>query len=121
MGRSAGDSFALRSYGMEAMLPRHYPAGAFPVTYAIKDLGYAPELAAEAYFDAADAVLVKAQFHGAVGGGLGECYRPLITTLIDREQSTLTGEGNIQGSVVCTRLTTMRSERFHRGARRRAL
>ena len=70
------------------MLPRHFPAGAFPVTCALKDLGQAPERAAAADFDAADAVLVRVLFHGAVGGGLGECHHPVITALIDREQST---------------------------------
>ena len=73
---------------MEAMLSRHYPEGAFPVTCAMKDLDCALELAAEADFAAADAVLVKALLHGAVGGGLGECCHPVITTLIDHEQST---------------------------------
>ena len=88
VGRSSGDSFALRNHGMKAILAEHYPEGAFPVTYAMKDLDYALELAAEADIDAAGADLVKALFNEAVESGLGECYHPVIATLIDREQST---------------------------------
>ncbi|MDE0374056.1 MAG: NAD-binding protein [Rhodospirillales bacterium] len=88
VSRSSGDSFALRSHGMKAMLPKNYPEGAFSVTYAMKDLNYALELAAEAGIDAAGADLVKALFDEAIKGGLGECYHPVIATLIDLERST---------------------------------
>ena len=30
VGRSSGDSFALRNHGMKAMLEERYPEGAFP-------------------------------------------------------------------------------------------
>lgn len=87
MSRSSGDSFALRSHGMKAMLPDHYPEGAFPVTYATKDLDYALELAAEAGVDAAGAALVKALFDEAVECGLDARYHPVIATLIDRQRT----------------------------------
>ena len=87
VSRSSGDSFALRSHGMQAMLPDRYPEGAFPVTYARKDLDYALELAAEAGIDAAGAALVKALFDEAVKGGLGGHYHPVIATLIDRKDT----------------------------------
>ncbi len=88
VSRSSGDSFALRSHGMKAMLPDHYPEGAFPVTYAMKDLDYARELAAEAGIDASGAALVKALFDEAVERGLGARYHPVIATLIDRKHTT---------------------------------
>ena len=88
VGRSSGDSFALRNHGMKAILAEHYPEGAFPVTYAMKDLNYALELATEADVNAAGADLVKALFDEAVESGLGEHYHPVIATLIDRKQST---------------------------------
>ena len=47
MGRSWRDSFALRNHGMKAVLPNHLPEGAFPVTYAMGDVTYARERAAE--------------------------------------------------------------------------
>ena len=88
VGRSSGDSFALRNHGMKAILAEHYPEGAFPVTYAMKDLNYALELATEANVNAAGADLVKALFDEAVESGLGERYHPVIATLIDRKQPT---------------------------------
>lgn len=47
MGRSSRDSFALRNHGMKAVFPNHLPEGAFPVTYAMGDVTYARERAAE--------------------------------------------------------------------------
>ena len=48
VGRSSGDSFALRNHGMKAMLEAALPRRcAFPVTYAMKDLDYALDLAAK--------------------------------------------------------------------------
>lgn len=73
---------------MKAMLPDHRPETAFPETFATKDLTYALACAAEADIDAAGAALVKAPFGEAVESGLGECYHPVIATLIDREQPT---------------------------------
>ena len=87
VSRSSGDSFALRNHGMKAILAEHYPEGAFPVTYAMKDLSYALELAAETDIDAAGADLVKALFDGAVECGLGARYHPVIATLIDRKRT----------------------------------
>ena len=84
VGRSSGDSFALRNHGMKAMLEERYPEGAFPVTYALKDLDYAVELAEESGLDAEGAALVKALFTEAIERALGARYHPVIATLIDR-------------------------------------
>ena len=88
VGRSSGDSFALRTHGMKAMLAEHYPEGAFPVTYAVKDLDYALDLAAESGIDAEGAALVRALFAEAIESGLGARYHPVIATLIDRRRPT---------------------------------
>ena len=88
VSRSSGDSFALRNHGLKAILAERYPEGAFPVTYAMKDLDYALELAAEAGIDAAGAALVKALFAEAIESGLGARYHPVIATLIDRTPPT---------------------------------
>ena len=69
------------------MLPDHYPEGAFPVTYAMKHLDYALELAAEAGIDATGVASVKALFDEAIEGGLGARYHPVIATLIDRKRT----------------------------------
>ena len=88
VGRSSGDSFALRNHGMKAMLEGRYPEGAFPVTYALKDLDYALDLAQESGVDAEGAALVKALFTEAIECGLGARYHPVIATLIDRTLPT---------------------------------
>ena len=88
VGRSSGDSFALRNHGMKAMLEERYPEGAFPVTYAMKDLDYALKLAAESGIDAEGAALVKTLFAEAIECGLGARYHPVIATLIDRTRPT---------------------------------
>ena len=87
VSRSSGDSFALRNHGMKAMLAEHYPEGAFPVTYAMKDLDYALDLAEECGIDAAGAALIKTLFTEAIESGLGARYHPVIATLIDRKRS----------------------------------
>ena len=88
VSRSSGDSFALRHHGMKAMLQERFPEGAFPVTYAMKDLDYALELAADAGIDAEGAALVKALYSAAIESGLGARYHPVIATLIERERPT---------------------------------
>ena len=87
VSRSSGDSFALRNHGLKAILAECYPEDAFPVVYAMKDLDYALDLAAEAGIDAAGAALVKALFAEAIESGLGARYHPVIATLIDRDDS----------------------------------
>src|SRR5262249_39123612 len=47
IAKGSGDSFVLRSHGMKSMLPRDFPERAFSTRYAIKDLSYALEMAAE--------------------------------------------------------------------------
>ncbi len=84
VSRSSGDSFALRNHGMKAILEERFPEGAFPVSYAMKDLDYALALAADAGIDAEGAALVKALFAEAIESGLGARYHPVIATLIDR-------------------------------------
>lgn len=94
VGRSSGDSFALQNHGMKAMLEQRFPEGAFPVTYALKDLDYALELAADAGIDAEGAASVKALFAEAIENGLGARYHPVIATLIDRQRPTKPEKGS---------------------------
>ena len=88
LGRSSGDGFPLRNHGMKAILTERYREGAFPGTYAFKDLDCALEPAAVADIDAASADLVKGLFDEAVESGLGERYYPSITPLINHRQTT---------------------------------
>ncbi len=70
------------------MLPDHHPESAFPETFVMKDLTYARKQAAVTDIAAAGVELMRGLFDEAVESGLGECYHPVIATLIDREQST---------------------------------
>ena len=88
VGRSSGDSFALQNHGKKAILEERFPEGAFPVTYAMKDLDYALELAQASGVDAEGAALVRALFAEAIESGLGARYHPVIATLIGRESPT---------------------------------
>ena len=88
VGRSSGDSFALQHHGKKAILPEHFPEGAFPLTYAMKDLDYALDIAEESGIDAEGAALVKALFAEAIASGLGARYHPVIATLIGRKRPT---------------------------------
>ena len=93
VGRSSGDSFALRTHGMKAILAEQYPEEAFPVTYAMKDLDYALDLARDSGVDAEGAALVKALYEEAIESGLGARYHPVIATLIDRKRPDEPEEG----------------------------
>ena len=88
VGRSSGDSFALQNHGKKAILPEHFPEGAFPLTYAMKDLDYSIDIAEESGIDAEGAVLVRALFAEAIASGLGARYHPVIATLIGRKRPT---------------------------------
>jgi len=48
LSKGSADSFALRNHGIKAIVPGNFPERAFSTEYALKDLSYALELAAEA-------------------------------------------------------------------------
>lgn len=47
LSKGSADSFALRNHGMKAILPDSFPERAFSTEYALKDLSYALDLAAQ--------------------------------------------------------------------------
>jgi 3-hydroxyisobutyrate dehydrogenase-like beta-hydroxyacid dehydrogenase len=82
LSKGSADSFALRNHGMKAMLVNQYPARAFPVEYALKDLEYALELAKLAKIEMKGAQQVKALFEKAIAAGHTKEYFPIIAKLI---------------------------------------
>ena len=48
LSKGSADSFALRNHGIKAIVPGNFPERAFSTEYALKDLTYALELAADA-------------------------------------------------------------------------
>lgn len=84
LSKGSADSFALRNHGMKAMLPDTFPTGAFPTTYAMKDVSYALALAEELGIDAPGAKLAETRMAVARDAGYGAEYFPVLARTIDR-------------------------------------
>ena len=82
LSKGSGDSFALRNHAMKAMLPDEYPQRAFPVSYALKDIGYALELGELAGVPLTGAANARALLERAVAAGHAEEYFPVIAKLL---------------------------------------
>ena len=83
IAKGSGDSFVLRSHGMKSMLPRDFPERAFSTRYAIKDLSYALEMAAECGLSVPGAELTMERLKASEQAGNGEKYHPAVMELID--------------------------------------
>lgn len=83
--KGSADSFALRNHGMKAIIPRQFPERAFPVEYAVKDLGYALDLANDSGIEAAGARNVLRVFEKAIEAGAGEQYFPVVSRILNGE------------------------------------
>jgi 3-hydroxyisobutyrate dehydrogenase len=78
LSKGSADSFALRNHGMKAIVPGNFPERAFSAEYALKDLSYALELAAEAGIKIRGAELVGQVLQEAIDAGSGGAYFPVI-------------------------------------------
>ena len=76
--KGSADSFALRNHGMKAIVPGHFPERAFSTEYALKDLSYALELAADAGLKIRGAELIGTVLQEAIDAGSGDNYFPVI-------------------------------------------
>jgi 3-hydroxyisobutyrate dehydrogenase len=85
--KGSADSFAVRNHGIKAMLPRAFPERAFSTEYAMKDLGYALELAREVGVTARGAEIVGAVLKETIEAGLGNAYYPALLEVVDRGRS----------------------------------
>ncbi|KAB2919861.1 MAG: NAD(P)-dependent oxidoreductase [Hyphomicrobiaceae bacterium] len=86
LAKGSADSFALRNHGMKAILPGSFPEQAFSAEYALKDLGYALDLAREAGLDLAGAAVGRSRLEEAIEAGHGKQYWPVICKVIDSAQ-----------------------------------
>ena len=84
LAKGSADSFALRNHGMKAMLPRTFPQRAFSTEYALKDLGYALDLAREVGVTARGAEVAGAVLRQTIENGLGNAYWPALVEVVDR-------------------------------------
>ena len=78
LSKGSADSFALRNHGMTAIVPGNFPERAFSTEYALKDLSYALELAADAGLKIRGAELIGTVLQEAIDAGSGENYFPVI-------------------------------------------
>jgi 3-hydroxyisobutyrate dehydrogenase-like beta-hydroxyacid dehydrogenase len=85
LSKGSADSFALRNHGLKAMIPGVFPLRAFSTEYALKDLGYALDLAADAGVAAPGAALAGEVLQRAIDAGEGEAYWPVIAKVVDRK------------------------------------
>ena len=86
LSKGSADSFALRNHGMKAIVPGNFPERAFSTEYALKDLSYALELAADAGIKIRGAELIGTVLQEAIDAGSGDAYFPVIARHIDRAQ-----------------------------------
>jgi 3-hydroxyisobutyrate dehydrogenase-like beta-hydroxyacid dehydrogenase len=88
LSKGSADSFALRNHGMTAIVPGNFPERAFSTEYALKDLSYALELAADAGLKIRGAELIGTVLQEAIDAGSGDNYFPVIAKhLGDRKGS----------------------------------
>ena len=83
LSKGSADSFALRNHGMKAIVPGVFPERAFSTEYALKDLSYALELAADAGLKIRGAELIGTVLEEAIDAGSGDDYFPVIAKHID--------------------------------------
>jgi 3-hydroxyisobutyrate dehydrogenase-like beta-hydroxyacid dehydrogenase len=84
LSKGSADSFALRNHGMKAIVPGNFPERAFSTEYALKDLSYALELAADAGLRIRGAELMGQVLQEAIDAGSKDNYFPVIAKHIDR-------------------------------------
>ena len=78
LSKGSADSFALRNHGMKSIVPGNFPERAFSTEYALKDLSYALELAADAELKIRGAELIGTVLQEAIDAGSGDNYFPVI-------------------------------------------
>jgi 3-hydroxyisobutyrate dehydrogenase len=83
LSKGSADSFALRNHGIKAIVPSNFPERAFSTEYALKDLSYALELAADAGIKIRGAELTGKVLQEAIDAGSGAAYFPVIAKHID--------------------------------------
>ena len=82
LSKGSADSFALRNHGLKSMVPNKFPERAFSVEYALKDAGYALELAKMTRIELTGLKNAKALLDKAAAAGHTTEYFPVIAKLI---------------------------------------
>lgn len=82
LSKGSADSFALRNHGMKAMLADKFPERAYSVDYALKDLEYLLEFAAQAHVELSGARNARAALERAAAAGHRDQYFPVLAKTI---------------------------------------
>lgn len=82
IAEASGGSFALKNHGAKAIMPDTFPLEAFSTTYALKDLSYALELAAELGVVATGAETVGQLMESARDAGFDSEYFPVMRRML---------------------------------------
>lgn len=85
--KGSADSFALRNHGMKALLPETHPEKAFPVTYMMKDVAYALELARSAGLRLPAGETVLELLKETRELGLGEAYHTAVIEAVRKRRA----------------------------------
>ena len=83
LSTGSADSFALRNHGMKALLPGNFPERAFSASYALEDLRYAMQLAADGGVAVPGAETAERMLEAAIAAGHGDEYHPTILNVVD--------------------------------------
>lgn len=81
--KGSADSFVLRNHGMKSLLPDDHPERAFPVTYMLKDLSYALNLADIAGVKLESANTAKRLLERAAELGYGDRYHTAVVKAVE--------------------------------------
>ena len=87
LAKGSADSFALRNHGMKALLPGEHPERAFPVSYMLKDLQYALELARSAGLELQAAGTARRMLEQTAALGLGDAYHTAVLEAVKRQEA----------------------------------
>lgn len=85
LSKGSADSFVLRNHAMKSMLPRIFAENVYSTRYALKDIGYALELAAETGVNARGAELAQTLLSETEALGFGDNYYPALLNAIDTD------------------------------------
>jgi len=87
LAKGSADSFALRNHGMKSLLPESHLERAFPVSYMLKDVTYALELARDAGLELQSAGTVKRLLEEAASLGFAEAYHTAVIEAVRKHRS----------------------------------
>lgn len=84
----SADSFMLRNAGMKSLVLHEFPLATFPTDYALKDIGYALDLAREVGINPTGAKATQSLLDATRARGFAKEYYPAFLTTIEATRNT---------------------------------